>query len=148
MTIDFWLLKEEIVEDEADRRWPYDDRTGRQILSLPSGGNLTIGVGRNLFGKPLSKSVVDLMFKEDINEALEICLNIFLGFDTFTQKRKHALINMAFNLGHVRLSLFKKMIAAIKTGDWEIAANEAKDSEWYNQIGNRAKRIVEDLRNG
>ena len=55
---------------------------------------------------------------------------------------QRAIYNMAYNLGITRLSKFKKMIAAIESGNYDQAGEEAKDSQWYNQVGNRAERIV------
>ena len=62
--------------------------------------------------------------------------------------RKLALINMIYNLGKQGVANFKKMVAAIMEDNWELAAAEAKDSKWYNQVGRRARRIVEELRTG
>jgi lysozyme len=55
---------------------------------------------------------------------------------------------MAFNLGEWKLRGFKLMKAAIDSRDWEQAANEAKDSLWYRQVGPRAERIVSAIREG
>jgi lysozyme len=46
-----------------------------------------------------------------------------------------------FNLGRPRLSRFKKFIAAINEGDWEIAAIEMMDSKWAVQVGPRSERL-------
>ena len=49
---------------------------------------------------------------------------------------------MCFQLGRPRLSKFKKFIAAVKEQDWELAADEMKDSRWYNQTTARAERLI------
>lgn len=147
--IHFETLKQQLTLDEADRRKPYDDSTGLEVKTLPTGGNLTIGVGRNLFAKPLSDAVVNLMLKEDINEALDSCLKIFPGFEIYSQRRQHALINMVFNMGETRFRSFKKMIHAIHNQMWEAAGEEAKDSEWYTQVKpKRADPIIAALKSG
>ena len=38
------------------------------------------------------------------------------------------------------------MKAAVEAGDWEKAADEMVDSDWYDQVGNRAKDLVERMR--
>ena len=53
---------------------------------------------------------------------------------------------MAFNMGQPRLAKFKRMIAAIKAGDWDRAAIEALDSRWAAQVGDRATEIAAMLR--
>lgn len=57
-------------------------------------------------------------------------------------KRQSALLQMAYNLGIGGLSRFNKMFAALKTRDYPLAAQEALDSKWATQVGDRAKRIA------
>ena len=52
-----------------------------------------------------------------------------------------------FNMGRPRLSKFANMKAAVDEGDWNRAADEMMDSRWYNQVTNRAERLVERMRN-
>jgi lysozyme len=55
--------------------------------------------------------------------------------------RQRVMANMCFNLGHPRLSNFKKFIGAMQISDWETAAVEMMDSKWAGQVGNRAVRL-------
>ncbi|MFQ5421037.1 MAG: hypothetical protein ACE5EY_11830, partial [Anaerolineae bacterium] len=57
-------------------------------------------------------------------------------------------INMAFNLGRTRLARFGKMWAAIHIGDYALAAEEMLDSRWARQVGERAHRLAEMMRDG
>ena len=57
------------------------------------------------------------------------------------------IANMMFNMGRPRLSKFANMKAAVDEGDWNRAADEMMDSRWYNQVTNRAERLVERMRN-
>ena len=52
---------------------------------------------------------------------------------------------MMFNMGRPRLSKFKKMNEAITNEDWIEASVQMEDSRWYNQVTNRAKRLVERM---
>ena len=54
---------------------------------------------------------------------------------------------MMFNLGYPRLSAFKGMRSGVDARDWERAADEMVDSRWYNQVPNRAERLVTRMRN-
>ena len=54
---------------------------------------------------------------------------------------------MMFNLGYPRLSGFKKMRQAVIDGDWFEASVQMTDSKWYRQVPNRAKRLVERMKN-
>ena len=53
---------------------------------------------------------------------------------------------MAFNLGITRLQKFKKMFAALNAGDYHKASEEGLDSKWAKQVYNRAKRLMNRLR--
>ena len=44
------------------------------------------------------------------------------------------------------LRLFKKMNSAISENDWKEAAKEGRDSRWYRQVGARAERLVNRMR--
>ena len=50
-------------------------------------------------------------------------------------------------MGRTRLSKFKNMNAAVEEGDWNRASQEMMNSRWYNQVRNRARRLVERMRN-
>ena len=56
------------------------------------------------------------------------------------------IANMMFNLGYPRLSAFKGMKRGVDSRDWDAAADEMVDSRWYNQVTNRANRLVERMR--
>ena len=54
---------------------------------------------------------------------------------------------MMFNMGYTRLSKFKGMKRGVDSKDWNAAADEMVDSRWYNQVTNRADRLVIRMRN-
>ena len=54
---------------------------------------------------------------------------------------------MCFNMGAPRLSQFKKFIAGINASDWSVAAIEMMDSRWANQVGVRAERLRDRIKN-
>ena len=53
---------------------------------------------------------------------------------------------MAFNLGLPRLKKFKKMFAALNKKDYKTASKEGLDSKWADQVYNRARRLMDRLR--
>lgn len=55
--------------------------------------------------------------------------------------------DMAFNMGTSKFMKFVKMIKAVKAADWILAAEELKDSNYYNQTGRRAKQHYTTLKN-
>jgi lysozyme len=56
---------------------------------------------------------------------------------------QRVLVDMRFNLGGAGFRKFKKMIAAINANDFMTAALEMKNSRWSNQVGNRAKTLIQ-----
>ncbi len=119
--------------DEGDRDRPYDDKT--QLRVRAPVGNITIGRGRNLDAKPLSRAAIEFLFDEDLNDALQIAVD-FVGigcWERLTENRQLALLNLAFNIGN-RLRTFQKMLAAIKAEDYPIAGLELRRSLWALQV--------------
>ena len=121
-------------------------------------GYLTFGVGHLItksdpeygciVGTPISEERVKQAFEHDFGVALRECYNLY-GFrwSGFPGEVQEILVNMMFNLGRPRLSKFKKMNGHLETGDWKNAALEGRDSLWYNQVGNRAERLMTRLEN-
>jgi len=120
----------------------------KQFPYLCTAGKLTVGYGRNLDDVGLSEYEAEFLLLQDIRHATKRLTTIFPEFYQFTVNRQAALIDMMVNLGSRRFLLFRKMIVAIKKGNWEDAANEAIDSKWHQQVGNRAIEIEWLLKNG
>ncbi|NBT57465.1 lysozyme [bacterium] len=104
---------------------------------------LTIGVGRNLEDVGISKETAYQMLDEDIKGAEKTCLKIFeQQFTTWGENRRLGWINLAFNLGFARLSLFKNTIRAARVEDWAQVEIGLKESLWFKQVGKRAERVI------
>ena len=61
-------------------------------------------------------------------------------------KVQHIVANMLYNMGRPRLSRFHKMKKAVDNRDWHEAALQMQDSKWYNQVPNRADRLVQEMK--
>lgn len=123
-------------------------------LGLP-----TFGVGHLIlesdeeFGRPVGTAITEervrSCFERDLDIAIGECGTLY-GEGTFgdlPDEVQQILVNMMFNMGRPRLSGFKKFNAAIAAGDWKEAAKEGRDSRWYNQVTNRAERLMKRLEN-
>ena len=138
-------LRKEIEEDEGCKYEIYKDHLG-----LP-----TFGIGHLItewdeeYGKPdgteISEERVSSCFKADIHVTIEECKKLYDNFDKLPDEVQLILCNMMFNMGRPRLSKFKKMNEAITNEDWIEASVQMEDSRWYNQVTNRAKRLVERM---
>ena len=74
-------------------------------------------------------------------------VKLYDDFGGLPEEVQLILANMMFNMGRTRLSKFKNMNAAVEEGDWNRASQEMMNSRWYNQVRNRARRLVERMRN-
>lgn len=62
--------------------------------------------------------------------------------------RQEVLVNMSFNLGVEGLFKFRRMWAAIRAHNFDLAADEMLDSKWARQVGSRAEELSEKMRKG
>ena len=111
-------------------------------------GKMTIGYGRNIEDIGISEQEATFLIKNDINRSIIELEFIFSDFNTFSENRQNALIDMIFNLGSNRFNSFKKMIKAINKNDWNEASIQAENSKWHNQVKNRALTIERLLKHG
>jgi lysozyme len=139
-------LREEIAEDEGCKYEIYLDHLG-----LP-----TFGIGALVkendpeygqpVGTPVDEDRVRQRFNLDIAVTIDDCKVLYDDFDDLPEECQHIIANMMFNMGRPRLSKFKGMKAGVDARDWNRAADEMVDSRWYDQVTNRAKRLVKRMR--
>ena len=139
-------LREELKIDEGCKYEIYLDHLG-----LP-----TFGIGHLVterdpeyqkeVGTVVDEIRVNEVFEQDIQVTVDECKILFVDWTNLPEEVKLITANMMFNMGRPRLSKFKKMIQAIKDGDWLEAANQMKDSRWYKQVTNRADRLISRMK--
>lgn len=133
------MLRERIKRHEGFRLYPYWDTTG----------NLTIGYGRCLSRRGISKDEAELMLGNDIAYATD-------GYSRLpdavrwncNEARRDVFIEMIFQLGVVGVLKFKKMLAELENGDFGKAADEMLDSEWHKQTPTRCRELSDMMRAG
>ena len=111
-------------------------------------GKLTIGVGRNLDDVGISEQEAMVAAQRHHHCHGDLHQTLSTGFTTLSDRRRMALIDMAFNLGETRFRKFAHMLAAIAAGDFARAADETKNSRWYTQVGQRARTLETMMREG
>jgi len=128
-----------IQHHEGLRVFPYKDSVGL----------LTIGYGRNIEERGISKAEAVHLLENDMDMAIvdakELAGDLWEGLSV---NRKAALIDMSFNLGKSRLRMFKKMWRALKLENYTDAAAEMEDSMWAQQVGSRATTLVKLMIDG
>jgi lysozyme len=145
---------------EGRRNTAYDDSVGKR----------TVGVGLNLDDReeakelltklgydyddvyagrtPLSDKDIESLFSVDVMTALKDAKQAVDNFDNLPRKAKLIVVDMLYNMGLPRFQgskkhrVFKKLIKALNAGDFQAAAREMVDSDWYNQVGRRSRHHV------
>ena len=111
-------------------------------------GKLTIGVGRNIQQLGISEDESDYLLSNDIHRVQDELANNVNIYCDLSDARKAALIDMCFNLGIGRFKRFKKFLKALNDEMYLLASKEMLNSKWAKQVGNRAKRLAEQIRTG
>lgn len=131
-------LREQLIRDEGLRLKPYKDSVGK----------LTIGVGRNLTDRGISRKEAMYLLENDIRDhAMELVVKL-PWVASLDDARQAVLINMSFNLGVPQLLEFKVTLAAVQVRNFESAARHMLNSRWAKQVGSRALRLAEQMRTG
>ena len=110
-------------------------------------GKLTIGYGLNVEDKGLTEAQAEYLLRDHLAE-LRGNLGALPWFQTLDDVRQAVVIDMAYNLGIGGLLKFQKMISWVRVGNFKLAAGEMRNSRWYNQVGQRAKRLTYMMQTG
>jgi len=145
--IDTEQLKETLKVDEGVVYEIYNDHLGYPTFGI---GHLVLEGDPehgSAVGTPVSEDRVDECFEKDVESVISDCKKLHEAWDGYPQEVKQIIANMMFNMGLTRLSKFKNHNAALASGDWRTAAVEGRDSRWYQQVTNRAERLMKRLEN-
>jgi len=139
-------LRQQLEIDEGCKYVIYLDH-----LNLP-----THGIGHLIlesdpeYGQPVGTSVsedrVIECFEKDLGSVQKDCYRLYDDFDDLPETVQEIIANMLFNMGLGRMKAFKGMKRNVDARQWDKAADEMVDSRWYNQVGERSKRLVERMR--
>jgi len=139
-------LREQLEVDEGCVYEIYNDHLGYPTFGI---GHLVKESdpeqGQSL-GTAVSSERVAEAFESDIQSVLRDCNVLYSDFHNLPEEAQQVIANMMFNLGRPRLSKFAGMKRGVDARDWNQAADEMVDSNWYRQVTNRADRLVERIR--
>jgi lysozyme len=111
-------------------------------------GKLTIGIGRNLEDRGITREESAYLLANDIAAEERELLRALPWVATLDEVRQRVLLDMAFNMGIVGLLAFKRTLATIQAGDYQAAATMMLDSRWAKQVGQRAERLSRMMATG
>src|SRR3954467_3517707 len=125
------LLIKELVRDERLELKVYNDSKG-----IP-----TIGVGRNLQGKGISREEAYHLLNNDIEEVVVDLDQHLPWWRQLDEVRQRVLANMRFNMGHEEFFKFHTTLALIHNGKYDEAATHLLKLKWADDVGTRAIRL-------
>lgn len=136
----------ELRRDEDVRYVPYIDTTG----------NPTVGVGHNLraaplpdgWTYPLDDGQVNALLTSDLMAVFDDLDRAMPWWRDLNDVRQRVIANMCFNLGLTKLLGFMNTLAAMRQGRYADAARGMLNSAWATQVGARAVRLANMMRDG
>ena len=126
-------LRQRIQRQEGLCLTPYHDTEG----------HLTVGYGHRLDG-PISKAAADSYLTIDLEHAEAGVRD--LGVPLLDRVRHDVLADMIFQLGLFGVLKFDRFLVALRSSDWDSAANEMLDSVWARETPARAKELADLMR--
>ena len=137
-------LKQMLIRHEDDRLKPYKDTHGK----------ITIGVGRNLTDRGISRPESMMLLENDIfSIENRFYAERYRWIRCLDSVRRDVVTNMIFNMGMRKFLGFKLAIKAMKARKWKEAENQMRypngvKSLWHKQVKGRARELGIMMRTG
>ena len=132
----YTTLKDLLILHEGVRRFPYHCTAGK----------LTIGVGFNLDDVGLYPEEIDFILQNRVLKMLPEVRKEFPWFDGLSDVRKAVILDMTYNMGLPTLRTFKRTLGSVARGEYALASVQMLQSKWAKQVGRRAKRLAQMMR--
>jgi len=139
-------LREQLKIDEGCVYEIYNDHLGYPTFGIGHLVRESDPENGSPVGTKVSEDRVADAFDDDIEIVLSDCNKLYPDFEDLPEEAQQIIANMMFNLGRPRLSKFVGMKRGVDEKDWNSAADEMVDSRWYRQVGARAERLVNRMR--
>ena len=139
-------LREQLKIDEGCVYEIYNDHLGYPTFGIGHLVRESDPENGSPLGTEISEDRVNEAFDADIEIVLSDCNILYPDFGDLPEEAQQIIANMMFNLGRPRLSKFVGMKRGVDEKDWNSAADEMVDSRWYRQVGARAERLVNRMR--
>ena len=111
-------------------------------------GKLTIGIGRNLDDKGITKEEAYYLLRNDLKECHRQCCEAFWWYGEMDLVRQSIIKEMCFNMGLGGLQKFKNMLLACSLKNYREAAKQMLASRWATQVGKRAQTMAKIMETG
>lgn len=133
------------IREEGYRRKSYKDTKGFWTIGV---GHF-LGAERRWEGLIWDQETILKVLEQDIAMHESEVRQLFPQWERFDDGLKLALTDMVFNMGMPSFRTFKNTIRMIHNGQFAQAAANAASSKWATiDVPNRAKRVLELIKNG
>ena len=142
--------------NEGNKPKVYKDTKGKRTIGI--GFNLEEPANRKILkkegidinelfaGRELTDKETKTLYNYSLTQAFKDAQSYDPNFAKRPEAVKMTLVDMAFNLGLTKLNKFEKMKTGLMNNDYNMAADEMVDSNWYKQVKSRGPRMVQVMR--
>ena len=139
----------QLMPEEGLKLHVYDDATGQPIIAGSTVvGNPTIGIGRNLAGRGITKDEANYLCTDDIVLVEDQLDGTLPWWRDLSPLRQMQMVDLCFNMGLATLTTFHEFLGAMERGDWQDAVDDLKNSLWWHQVGQRGPMIADRILKG
>jgi lysozyme len=151
-------LEAELTLDEGKRLKAYRDTKGKWTIGI--GHNLTdCGTApltrtlQDVLANGINEAENDILFDHDINHTESDLDKYAAWWRTLDPVRQRVMLNMCFNMGWGAgtthgLHTFVNTLGMIQRGEYSRAADAMLASLWAREVGMRAQRLANMMRDG
>ena len=118
----------------------------RQYVYKDSMGIETIGIGRNLKNRGITRAEALYLLENDIKDFTKQLRDRLYWFDSIHPDAQMVLTDMVFNMGLGGLLTFHTTLEHIKNENYKAASETMLQSQWAKQVGVRAIELSDILR--
>lgn len=111
-------------------------------------GSTWIGYGHNLSALGIPRVMADQLLEIDLLRVYKELNKHVPWWKGLSEPRRVVLVDMCYNLGMTRFLEFREMLAAVKDGRYDVAADEMLNSLWAKQVKGRAVELAKIMREG
>jgi lysozyme len=105
-------MEEQLINEIKDHVKEYEGYSA--LVYECTAGYATIGYGRNIEQKGITKSEAEFLLHNDLEQSIKEISNIVKDFNDLPDKVKLVLIDMTYNLGLSKLLTFEKMHCCVE----------------------------------
>lgn len=112
-------------------------------------GYYTIGIGFLIDerkGGGLREEEIEFIFHNRMNIIRERLMADYPWMNCLSGPRQAVFLNMAYQLGVSGLANFTNTLSHAEKGNWKRTARGMKNSLWFKQTPNRAKRLIKQIK--